>query len=490
MYIIERVKNTIQKYSMLVRGDHVLVGLSGGPDSVCLLIILNRLKPELGISLSAAYIDHGLRPDEIPNEIELCRDLCSSLDMPFITRPIDVKSYMKEKKLNKQEAARELRYKALDETAIEKAADKIALGHNANDQAETIMMRLFRGAGPSGLSGIPPVRSFESGVLSQELRKKISIIRPLIEIERYEIEKFLENEGIGFVIDSSNLKHEYLRNKIRHLIIPAIRNINKDVTHTLSRTADIFRDEERYFKILVTKTLMKLITRKTCNSIELFLGPLEGMDTVLLRRVLRRSIDETKALHGIGFIHIEEILSLIKSGRSGDRIYLPKDIRVIKGYSTLIITSEKPAQLNIHAMDGPGEILLKESSIVIRSEIIENISELRTARLSSPKSPNSKLFYSDGKKIVYIDADKALFPLTIRSRRQGDFFYPIGFGKRKKLQDYFVDEKIPRDERDAVPLLTSKNDIVWVVGHRLDERYKVDKETKRVLKLEIKPLKI
>lgn len=461
MEIIEKVKETVQKHHMLAHGDHVLIGLSGGPDSVCLLTILNKLKHELGVHLSAAYIDHGLRPDETPYEIDFCRDLCNSLGMPFITRSIDVKSYVKERKLNKQEAARELRYRVLNEIAAETAANKIALGHNAGDQAETIVMRLFRGTGPSGLSGIPPVRRH--------------IIRPLIEVERIEIEKFLEDEGMGFVIDSSNLKHEYLRNKIRHLIIPAIKNINRDITKTLSRTADIFRDEERYFEIIVTKTMMRLITRKTDKTIELFLGPLEAMDTVILRRVLRRAIDETKGLHGISFIHIEEIISLIKSGKSGDRIYLPKDIRVIKGYSTLIITSEKPAKLDTCVMDNHGEVVLKEALMVIHSQVI-NIDELGDFR--------------GGRKVVAIDCDKVHFPLTIRGRLHGDFFYPAGFGKKKKIQDYFVDEKIPRDERDAIPLLISDNNIVWVIGYRLDERYKVDKDTKRVLKLEIKPLKI
>ena len=461
MDIIEKVKETVQKYHMLAHGDHVLIGLSGGPDSVCLLTIINKLKHELGVHLSAAYIDHGLRPDETPYEIDFCRDLCNSLGMPFITRSIDVKSYVKEKKLNKQEAARELRYRVLNEIAAETAANKIALGHNADDQSETILMRLFRGTGPSGLSGIPPVRRH--------------IIRPLIEVERIEIEKFLEDEGMGFVIDSSNLKHEYLRNKIRHLIIPAIKNINRDIIKTLSRTADIFRDEERYFEIIVTKTLMKLITRKTDKTIEIFLGPLEAMDTVILRRVLRRAIDETKGLHGISFIHIEEIMSLIKSGKSGDRIYLPKDIRVIKGYSTLILTSEKPARLGTYSIDSPGEIIVTESSVVLRSATM-GIDEVKD--------------YGDAQKCAVIDADKVHFPLIIRGRLHGDFFYPMGFGKRKKLQDYFVDEKIPRDERDAVPLLVCGNNIVWVIGYRLDDRYKVDKDTERVLKFEIKPLKI
>lgn len=466
MKTIDKVKKTLYKYSMILQNDHVLVGLSGGPDSVCLVTILNRLKSELNIKLSAAYIDHTLRPNETPYEIDFCKDLCSSLGIPFFTRVINVNSYAKEKKLNKQEAARKLRYNALEEIALENAASKIAVGHNADDQAETVLMRLFRGAGHSGLSGIPPVRK--------------NIIRPLIEIERKEIEQFLEDKGISFIVDSSNLKNTYLRNKIRHFMIPAIQSINKDIVKTLSRTADIFRDEERYFEILVTKTLMKLITRKTANTIELFLIPIMGMDTVILRRVLRRAIDETRGLSGINFIHIEEIIDLIKSGKSGDRIYLPNGTRVIKRYSTLIITSEQPTRLSTYIIARPGELVLKESSMVIISSI-SDISEFHNL--------NSKLFYGNGKTDVAIDADKVHFPLTIRGRLQGDYFYPFGFGKRKKLQDFFVDEKIPRDERDAIPIIISNNNIVWVAGLRLDDRYKVDKDTKRVLKLDIKPLK-
>ncbi len=458
--LIEKVQHTMRKYSMLSHSDRVLVGLSGGPDSVCLLTVLERLKPEFDLHLSAVYIDHGLRPDETPYEIEFCRDLCGSLDVSLSTKHVDVKSLLKNKSVNKQEAARELRFNAFNETAYEVKTNKIALGHNADDQAETILMRLFRGTGPSGLSGIPPVRK--------------NIIRPLLEIERTEIEKFLENEGIAFIIDSSNLGDEYSRNKIRHLIMPVIKKMDMDFIKTISRTSEIFREEERYFEMLVTKILMKMISRKTDKAIELFLTPMEAMDTVLLRRVLRRAIDETKGLRGIGLIHIEDIMNLIKSGKSGDRVYLPGDMRAIKSYAILIITSEKPHKLGTYTLESQGEIVLKESSIVLNFRII-NIDETDS--------------YGDGKKTAVIDADKLSFPLTIRARMPGDCFYPIGFGKRKKIQDYFVDEKIPREERDSIPLLINNNEIVWVIGYRVDERYKVDKNTKRVLKFEIKPLK-
>lgn len=467
MDIIEKVRETIHKYCMLSEGDHVLTAISGGPDSVCLLTILNKLKAEYSFVLSAAYINHGLRPDEAPLEIDFCTKLCQSLNITFKVKAVDVKSYAKNFKLGKQEAARQLRYEALEGIALDISANKLAFGHNADDQAETMLMRLTMGSGPTGLTGIPPARNTNI--------RNLQIIRPLIEIKRAAIEKFLSTEHITFIVDSSNLKDDYIRNRIRHFIVPEIKKINNRFIETISKTSDIFRDEERYFEMLVTKTLMKLITRKTEDTIELFSAPMEGMDTAILRRVIRRSIDETKGLRSIGFVHIEDIINLIKSGKSGDRIYLPKGIRAIKGYSTVIITSKKPQVLGSYTIDGPGEIVLKESSVVLKISAKE-IDEIKD--------------YGNGKNSTVIDACKINFPLLIRPRLPGDYFYPIGFGKKKKLQDFFVDKKIPRDERDAIPLIISNDNIVWVAGLRLDDRYKVDKDTKRVLQLNIMPMKL
>jgi tRNA(Ile)-lysidine synthase len=460
--IFEKVKETIIKYSMITRGDSILIGLSGGADSVCLLILLHTLKDELGIDISAAYIDHGFRPDEVPAEIEFCGKFCDEINVPFTVGKIEPKSYAAAEGMNKQEAARVLRYKALEDIATETGAYKIALAHNADDQAETLLMHLVRGSGPLGLSGIPPVRG--------------RIIRPLIETERGEIENALSKEGLDYVTDSSNLKNDYLRNRVRHFIIPALKNINRDFIRTVLRTTYIFRDEERYFDILVTKTLMKLISRKSDEHIELFLAPTEYMDTVLLRRVLRRALAETKSLRGLGLDHIEDLIKLIKSGRSGDRIYLPHSIRAIKSYATLILTSEPPTRLPEYIINEPGEVVLKESSLVLRLSVCER----------DPEEDD----LGDGKKIACLDADKLAFPLKVRPRKSGDYFYPLGLGMRKKIQDYFVDEKIPRDERDAVPLLTTGADIAYIVGHRVDDRFKVDDNTSRVLRLEIRLMKI
>ncbi|OIO28654.1 MAG: tRNA lysidine(34) synthetase TilS [Nitrospirae bacterium CG_4_10_14_3_um_filter_44_29] len=452
-----RVKTAIKKHSMLSEKDSVLIGLSGGPDSVCLLHALNNLKDEYNLALHAIYIDHGLRPDEIPAEIEFCRKLCETLGVPFITKSIDVKSYAGEYGLNKQEAARELRYKVFEDVALEIGSNRIALAHNADDQTETFFMRILRGAGQKGLSGIPPVRG--------------KIIRPLIEIERRYIEEFLDGISQSFIVDSSNLKKDYFRNWLRLAVMPDFKKQSPALVNTISRVCEIIREEDNYLELIVTKTLMKLISKKTDKLIEIFLVPLENMDKVILRRVLRRAIDAVKGLRGIGFVHIEDVIELVKKGDSGNRIYLPKGVRVIKGYATLILTSEEPSKLGTYSLNVPEELALKESGVLIKSSFADS------AEISC-----------DGKSKVIIDAERIKLPLVVRARKAGDFFYPAGFGKKKKLQDYFVDEKIPRDERDSIPIVLSGDDVIWISGYRADERFKVTGETKKILMLELKPL--
>lgn len=454
MDLVEKTAAAIKKHHMLSGGETVLIGLSGGPDSVCLTAVLDKLRRSLVLKLHALYIDHGLRPGETPAETAFCRSLCEGMGIAFHVEQVEVKPYARQRGTGLQEAARELRYRALDAVARSVGAHRVALGHNLDDQAETLVMRLLRGTGPGGLAGIPPVRD--------------NIIRPLMEVERSEIEDFLKREHIIPVVDSSNLREDYLRNRIRSSLMPLLREINPGINLTLCRTAEILREEERYFGLAVTKAMMKLVTRKTDLGIELFLSPLENMDRVILRRVLRRAVEETRGLRGIGFVHIEDIIRLIAEGRPGDRIHLPGGIRAIRKYSTLLMTSESPARLGTYTIHGEGEVALRESSMVIKARVAEE----------APGTP------TDARSTAVLDADRAPFPLTVRPRKRGDFFHPQGLGGRKKLQDYFVDEKVPRDERDSVPLVTSGGDIIWVAGMRPDERFAAGRDTKRFLVLE------
>lgn len=492
MELLRKIKETINKYSMLTRGDNLLIGLSGGADSVCLSIILSKLREDFNLTLSAVYIDHGLRPDETGEEKSFCKALCDGLGIGFYIKTIDARGYAKEKKLNLQEAGRELRYQVYKELCKEIKATKIALGHNADDQAETFLMRLLRGSGPTGLSGIPPTRIPNSKFQIPKVKaeKNILIIRPLIEIERKEIEEFLSGHwslvtghpSLPFIVDSSNLKKDYFRNWVRLVVIPELKRENPTLIKNILRLMEIIREEDAYLELIVTKTLMKLISRKDDDMIELFLLPLETMEKVLLRRILRRAIDAVKGLKGIDFTHIEDIIGLIKSGKSGDRLYLPKGIKAIRGYSTLLLTSKPPLRLLSRILTIPvdatrfrGEVSLEEIGMVLKAEI--------SCEASCREEIGDKLY--DGKSSAIFDFDRLLLPVEIRSRKSGDSFYPSGFGKRKKLQDFFVDSKIPRDKRDAIPILTSGGNIMWVVGHRTDERFKVKEDTKKFLIVEV-----
>lgn len=459
--LLDKTEDTIKKYSMLSEGDHVLIGLSGGPDSVCLSIVLDRLKKDFALTLSAVYINHGLRPSEVEKEIKFCKQFCEERNISFLVKEVDVNKYAGSAKLNLQEAARVLRYKMLDEVANEIDADRIALGQHADDQAETVLMRLVRGSGRRGLSGIPPVRG--------------KIIRPLIRVERKEIEAFLSLNLSGvtssplppFMLDSSNLNDNYTRNWIRMSIMKELEKRNPSLTADICRTAEILREEDEYLEIIVTKTLMRLISRKSEESIELFLVPLETMERPILRRVLRRAVDAVQGLRGIGLVHIDNMIHLIKNGRNGDRLDLPKKIRAVKEYSLLKITSSAPVVIGEYELQPPCEVALTDAGMVIKAEFAKSGDDLNK------------------RSSIVLDAGKIRFSLKVRHRVAGDFFFPAGFGKKKKLQDFFVDEKVPREMRDRVPIVLSGNDIIWVAGFRGDERFKVTGETREFLRLEV-----
>ena len=451
MDLIERVRDTIRKYSM-ISGENILIGLSGGPDSVCLADVLDKLKEELNISLSAVYIDHGMRPEETGNEADFCRGFCKERGINFIEESVNVREHAEEGGTNLQEAARELRYQKFEEISNRLGTEYIALGHNADDQAETVLMRLLKGAGMKGLTGIPPVRDL--------------IIRPLIEIERSMIEDYLKENSVAYTVDSSNLKEKYFRNWLRLSLLSEIKKKDPAVIREISRTAEILRDEDEYLEIIVTKTLMRLFSRKDDGTIELFLTPLSSIEKPVLRRLLRRAVDAAKGLRGISFSNIEDIIDLIRNGKAGDSLDLPREIRVIREYSLLKISTLKHVKITKYKLEPPCDVAIRETGAVIKSVYEE--------KGSDP---------ADGRKEVFLDACLLKFPLLIRARAAGDHFYPAGFGKKKKLQDFFVDEKVPRDLRDSVPLVLSGDDIVWVAGFRADERFRVTDKTEKVLRL-------
>jgi len=446
---------------MISEGDSVIVAVSGGPDSVCLLHVLFELKDELHIHLVVAHFDHGLRPVDDESETVFVRGLVESLDLPFET----AKGHLLAKKTrgSREEVARNARYAFLERVRKKHKAQKIALGHNLNDQAETILMRLLRGSGPSGLTGIPPCRDG-------------SIIRPLIEIERPEIENYLKKKKLVSVTDSSNLKTDYLRNKIRLELMPLLEQHQPRLVRLLGQTAEILRDEDDYLERIAEAWLKKEVTQNSDNTFQFFTPSFLALPVGLGRRVIRNLIEKVKKdLRRISWDHIEAIQRLAQAEKPQATLNLPGRLTVKRTYDHLIFSASvkrKPRPFH-YTLDGPGTYDLKEIGRTISVEESKNRTGLRLRGSAWT---------------AFLDAEKLRFPLTLRTFKAGDRFIPFGMRGHKKLKDLFVDLKVPMERRHSTPILCCDNTPVWVCGFRIDERFKVEPETQNVLKLVLSPL--
>jgi tRNA(Ile)-lysidine synthase len=456
---LQKVKHTIARHRMISEGDCVIVAVSGGPDSVCLLHILHELKDELNIRLVVAHFDHGLRSAEDESETAFVRDLAQSLKVPFETAKGRLLS--KRTRGSREEVARNARYAFLEKVRKKHKAQKIALGHNLNDQAETILMRLLRGSGPSGLTGIPPSRDG-------------SIIRPLIEIERQEIENYLKEKKLASVTDSSNLKTDYLRNKIRLEIMPLLEEQQPQLTRLLAQTAEILRDEDDYLEQTAEAWVGKNIEILPQNALSMPIPYFLKLPVASRRRVIRLAIkDVKKDLRRISWDHIEAIQRLAQAEKPQAALNLPGRLTVRRTYGHLILSASmkrKPKPFH-YRLDEPGAYDLREIGRSISFEEIKNRRDLRLR---------------GSKWTALLDAETLRFPLTLRSFKAGDKFIPFGMKGHKKLKDFFVDLKLPLEQRYLTPILCWNDKPVWVCGFRIDDRFKVTSDTKRVMKVTLR----
>ncbi len=465
----EKVRRTIVRYRMLERGDRLVVAVSGGPDSVALLSILACLSQELNFSLHVAHLNHMFRAKEAEKDALYVKELAKKFSLPITVRKRNVPAFVRRKRLSPEEGARQVRYKFLENVAEKAGANKIALGQTADDQAETVLMWMLRGSGLKGLAGIPAVRPLENCL----------IIRPLMEVSRSEIEDYLREEGLRGRVDASNLKPVYLRNKIRLKLLPLLaRDYNPNIKSVLSGMSQILEADEEYLTEMQERVFEKVARLKGDNRVGINLASLRKLHPSMQRRILRRSIEVVKGnLQGITLSHLREVLNMINQGRTGSEVHLPKEIVVKRSYQKVFISQGKKPRARVkysYQLPIPGEAEIEELNLTLRSSLLKRRS---TAGLR--KSFSSKRAYFDFNEIEP--------PLMIRNRRRGDRFQPLGMRGRKSLKEFFIDEKIPREERERTPLLVQRNgrDILWVVGWRQAERAKVSQGTKRVLKVEI-----
>jgi len=458
--LIAKARNTIDRYRMLKPKDRILVAVSGGPDSVALLFILLELRKEYNLPLFVAHLNHKLRGEESDQDQKFVRKLASDLNLKLYTRSCYVEKEAKRLKLSTEECARKIRYDYLNKLADKLKAQKIALGHNSNDQAETVLIRLIRGSGSLGLSGIPPVKG--------------KIIRPLIEIKRPQIEAFLKKKKIPFRIDSSNLRTDYLRNRVRLRLLPILkREFNPKIEEVLNRTASILRAEQRLLNKHAEKAYPKVVLREQNNKIILDLKRFSGYDKSLKRFMVRNCVKRLKGdLMQLTFDKVETLLNLIDQAKSGKRVDLIDDIYGDVTKDHISIYQRKPQDFS-YALSLPGKKELRKLGVSIDSEV-------------SPCLKAKGGVKSQNKWTALLDMNKLAPPFRLRNRKNGDRFRPLGMRGTKSVADFLVDTKVPRCDRDEVMLLTSGNKIAWVVGYRMSEDFKVTSKTRRILKIEVK----
>jgi len=454
--IIKKVDNTISKYRMIGRGDRVIVAVSGGVDSVCLLDVLHSLKEVLGIELVVAHFDHGLRPGEDASETEFVKSFAAAFACDFITKRADPD--LQPETASLEERSREVRYRFLKEVKEQFSAQKIALGHNLNDQAETVLMRLLRGSGPSGLSGIPPVRDNH-------------IIRPLIDVARSEIEYYLSNRGLSHITDSSNSETKYLRNEIRLNLLPQLEKCQPKIVEILSRTAGIMREESTWLEGKAARWLKKWAAKGANDEIVLPLLRFKGLPEPLKNHVIRLALKRKGgSLRRISLPNIDAIKQIVTGSKPQTEVTLPNMLAVKRMYDRLIFLKSKPETPKrfCYIIDKPGAFDLETLGCTIQLEEVERktLPELTTSTWTA-----------------CLDADLVTYPLMLRNFRPGDRFVPLGMTGHKKLKSFFIDMKIPSHVRARIPVLIQGSKPIWICGLRIDDRFKLTSRTQRILKI-------
>jgi tRNA(Ile)-lysidine synthase len=474
--LIKIIKATIKKHSMLDPGDKVLAGVSGGADSIALLHILLKLASEFDLSLGIAHFNHGLRPAESERDAEFVKSVAENLNLPFYNQKVDVKNFSIHHKLSIEEAGRVLRYKFLNETAQKHGFDKIALGHQKEDMAETILINILRGSGSRGISGIPPKRDM--------------IIRPLININRTGVEFFLQSENIAHITDSSNIDPQFLRNRIRHCLIPLMASeYNAEIVENLNRTAEILRDEQTWLDSMVEPLLKRTKLPGDNTNFNLSIPELKKMPIAAARRIIRQAVREIKGnLYGIGFKHIDAILDLIYSKNKNSQFDLPGPVGIKRENDKLVIIRRKnntrfkkdgsnqhefQQPLFEYQINGPQTIFIKEIHKLFQ------LSELSSNEVICLKKSNH---YAIDPQEGYIDMASLCYPLILRSFRAGDRFQPLGLKGFQKLKKFFINNKVPFSQKKNIPILECSGKIVWVAGYRIDDSVRVKSSTQRILK--------
>ncbi len=430
-----------QQNNLFHANSKILAAVSGGIDSV----VMAHLLKAAGLNFSIAHCNFQLRGDEATRDQAFCNDLAQQFRVKFHTINFDTSAYATQNKISIQMAARDLRYQWFEQLRQQHGYDVIALAHHQNDAIETILLNLTRGTGIAGLHGILP--------------RNGHLVRPLLFMGRDEVQELMEQNGLKYVEDSSNASTKYARNKIRHDVIPKLKELNPSLEKTFENSLQHFRDMELLLELRVEELKQELFSE---NGDEIQIA-LSGLKKIEPKRLLL-----FKLLQEYGFNETTVNDLIVSLDKHSGRVFESETYKLILDRERLILTKKDMGQ--------PQTVQLNEGD----HEIIYGRYRINVLHDDSP------LIIKDNPLAVAIDSELLIYPLTIRPWQQSDFFYTLGMKTRKKLSDFFIQQKIPLHKKSAIPLLVNGNgDIMWIAGHRLSERYKVSAKTKKVTIFEL-----
>lgn len=528
--ILKKVKNTILNNSMIEKGEHIVIGLSGGPDSVCLFHVLYQLREELDIDLHAVHINHRFRPGAAEEDQNYTEALCAKFQVPCYSFTYDVNRIAAEEGLSSEEAGRQVRYRSffevaerirkqnagLEENGASKGIGgsagtdrnvKVAVAHNLNDQAETVLFRILRGTGTDGLAGIEYLRT-EKG--------KGVIIRPLLDVTREEIEAYCKENKLDPRIDLTNLEPVYTRNKIRLELIPYLKeNFNSNIEGALSRLSHIAKEDKEYFGKRVDKIIAKYASYKETEQIGMSgnytrtdrpvspehpAGVAVPIDILcsehpaIRHRLIIKLFESIGLSKDIAAAHLEQADRLLQEKRTSSSSDFTAGYAMKISYDTIEFYKKTVCQTPDfeYGIDIQNEVIeIPELNAKIRVKILRRHEWQESGKKEQIiRNFNKNMEIINHKAVCRLNLDKIEADdrnLVLRSRRPGDYIVPLGMKGRKKLQDFFVDEKYPADERDRVPLLCMGPEVIWTVwpaGGRISENFKVDETAERIIILE------
>lgn len=445
MTMLRRVAELVRQQGMFHPGDRVVVGVSGGADSVALLRLL-ALLTQLDLSLLVAHVNHGLRGEAGGRDEEFVLRLAEELGLPCEVEHADVAAIARQRRLSLEEAGREVRYAFFRQVRERYGARCIAVAHTADDQAETVLMRLLRGAGPAGAAGMEPLTAD-------------GIVRPLLACSRGEVVGFLDSLGQSWCEDETNDDRAFLRNRIRHDILPHLEDINPRVREALCQFSRLAADDEEYLAAVAEEEFDRLAVTEP-SRVQLELAPLLALSRPLRYRVIRRALKEVRGnLRRITFRHVEAVDALLTGEAPNASLDLPGAL-VVRSYGALSIrlTGHMPEDSLLDTSEagltipGPGEYVLPDGSTLVV-----------TMEEGGEQSPNEW-------HAITVDGDAAPFPWEVRTFRPGDRLYLDGLGGRKKVKKLFMEEQVPPDKRRRLPILTAAGQILWICGIRRSDR--------------------